>query len=197
VQEKLCDIVDDSRSMIRQPPVSIDFLEQSQPLVEPGAAAPQLFSASQPTPRIDPRSIKFGSVISAVDREGQSLSTVREILGVDRVRLDTGAVVRLLGVKPCENQEVTRAALAYLEERVRRKKVILRFDPVEHDDAGTTPAYVFLKNRIFVNAELIKAGMAMPSRSPGLRYAATFDRCLEEAKRLGLGAWAVQRPFTD
>ena len=190
IQEKLRPVLDDVRNMFMGQTVSVEFLEQRDEVPQRVDPLPPITTVSQPAPRIDPRSIKFGSVVSVGDKAGEGLNTVREILDVDRVRLDTGLVIRLLGVEPWDDQNVRTAALAYLERYVRGKKVILRFDSIQQDDSGVLQAYVYLKNRIFINAELIKAGLARPSSLPELRYAQTFRRCLEQARRNGTGIWA-------
>jgi endonuclease YncB( thermonuclease family) len=51
-------------------------------------------------------------------------------------------------------------SLDYLNGRVRGKKVILRFDDIVGGEGDPVQAYVYLKNRIFVNAYLIKCGLA-------------------------------------
>jgi site-specific DNA-methyltransferase (adenine-specific) len=191
IRGKLQPVFNDTRHMLSEQAVSVQFAEQGEPGAQRAALPQHLPTASQPIPRIDPRSIKFGSIIGAGDKVGEGLNTVREILDVDRVRLDTGVVIRLLGVEPWDDQGVRQAALDYLEKFVGGKKVILRFDAIKHDDAGTPLAYLFLKNRIFINAELIKTGLAKPSLHPNFRYAATFARCLDEAKRRGLGVWSL------
>ena len=82
-------------------------------------------------------------------RPAPQLHTVRAIEPDGRLRLDSGAVVGFLGI---EIQDL-EAARRYLADRVLKKKVFLR-------DEDGPQARVILKNRISVNAQLVKSGAA-------------------------------------
>jgi endonuclease YncB( thermonuclease family) len=47
-----------------------------------------------------------------------------------------------------------------LEEYVKGKQIFLKFDPSFKPNNDEILAYVFLKNKIFVNKEMIKQGFA-------------------------------------
>jgi endonuclease YncB( thermonuclease family) len=78
------------------------------------------------------------------------------ILEPNSIRLHDGRAVQLLGLKVLRKEP----ALRYLSSRVRGKEVFLRVP----DTAKNPPlkAYVYLKNRLFVNAYMIKSGLAVP-----------------------------------
>lgn len=86
----------------------------------------------------------------------ERLYTVRRVLNERTLELDTGLVVELLGVKVIKKDEV----INYLEKFVRGKQVFLRFDPSHKPEGSIVPAYVFLKNRIFINKEMVRQGIA-------------------------------------
>jgi modification methylase len=69
------------------------------------------------------------------------------------LRLDTGERVTFAGLRI----ERPDAALAYLRQRVLRKKVFLLH---AHGEGGAVRARVLLKNRICINAQLLKMGAA-------------------------------------
>jgi DNA modification methylase len=87
--------------------------------------------------------------------EDRALSAVIDVLPDCSIRLDAGRIVRFLGVKILKSRETS----GYLREKVLGKKIFLR-DEIDRD--GVTAAYVYMKNRIFVNAYLLKAGLAAP-----------------------------------
>ena len=58
---------------------------------------------------------------------------------------------------------------AYLSRYVLGKEVFLRFDGEKPRASGEIAAYVYLKNRIFINAHLIKSGLAI--LEPGVEHA--------------------------
>ncbi len=84
------------------------------------------------------------------------LYKVVEITTAGRLRVDSGQTVGFLGVKVVQKAEVRR----YLTERLLGKFVILKFDGGDPPDKKSLEAYVYLKNKIFINAHLIKAGWA-------------------------------------
>lgn len=89
----------------------------------------------------------------AFSSKRKRLYKVVRITSGDTIELDTGLNVRLLGVEIVP--EELGKAVDYLEEYVRGRNVFLKFDPSFEPEDGTVPAYVFLKNRIFVNKEMI------------------------------------------
>lgn len=86
----------------------------------------------------------------------ERLYTVKRILNESTIELDTGLIVKFLGIKIIKKDE----AKNYLEKFVKGKQVFLKFDPSYKPEKNTVYAYVFLKNKIFVNKEMIKKGIA-------------------------------------
>jgi len=114
--------------------------------------------------------IRDASPLSNPDKAADQpeLHKVVEIIDEQTIQLDKGLKVRLLGVKVNNRKE----AIRYLKEFVLKRKVFLKFDDVGGDvgaetnvkerTGDTLTAYVYLKNHIFVNANLIKSGLAFP-----------------------------------
>ena len=55
-----------------------------------------------------------------------------------------------------------------------RKKCFLKFDDSYSIENNTISAYVYLKNKIFINANLIKLGLAVPNNSLNHKYKEKF-----------------------
>ena len=72
--------------------------------------------------------------------------------------------------------------MEYLKDRILKKEVYLRFDNGSVLDENTVSAYVYLKNRIFVNAYLIKSGMAKADRTKDYKYKTKFIELEKEVK---------------
>jgi site-specific DNA-methyltransferase (adenine-specific) len=106
--------------------------------------------------QIDPRKKDFGSKIGTGRPSRQEFHTVREIRSPEEVTLSNGWVVRLLGVR--QNGLTDREAVAFLERMTKNKRVFLKFDPVR-GDAPPRFCYLYLKNKTFVNAHLIRTGL--------------------------------------
>lgn len=81
---------------------------------------------------------------------------VKEIPSPDRLRLSDGREIGFLGLRVTHPEEVAE----YLEKRVRGKLVLLKKDGGEMGETESGPAYVYLKNRIFINAQVLKSGWA-------------------------------------
>ena len=106
-------------------------------------------------PKIAPEKLRFGP---------QALYRVRSATEDGVLTLDTGLQVSLLGVEVIQPQ----AFVAYAQRYLRGKQVFLRFDHPEQSVENDTRvrAYMYLKNKIFVNAYLLKAGIARPTKEP-------------------------------
>jgi DNA modification methylase len=107
--------------------------------------------------KVDPRKMKFGSKIGEDDdRKKACLYSVREVISPEILKLDTGLSVRLLGIseKPLQRKQ----AIEFLIDKTKGQKVFLKFDKDKHDDAGNLLSYVYLKNKTFINAHLIRTG---------------------------------------
>jgi modification methylase len=89
---------------------------------------------------------------------------VTEIVGDSTLRLDSGQEISLLGVQiPAL---IGKRAQEYLREFVLGKSVLIRFDEevAPKDPGEPTPAYVYLKNKIFINRKMIEMGFAIADR---------------------------------
>ena len=104
------------------------------------------------------------------------------------IRLNIGLLVKFLGVKVIKKEE----ALKYLKEYLLGKEIFLRFDNGSVLDDETVEAYVYLKNRIFVNAYMIKSGMAVADRSKNYKYKTKFTKLEKEVRwcqKNGYSTW--------
>ncbi len=96
------------------------------------------------------------------------LHKVTEIIDAETIRLDDGMQVKFLGIRT----EQPEATFKYLKTRLLGKRVLIK-DGRELDNDAVA-AYIFLKNRIFINAYLIKCGFASPDGSISHRLGRKF-----------------------
>lgn len=130
--------------------------------------------------KVDPKKLKFGSRIDHSDHQREEYHSVKEIVSPELVVLDNGLKVRLLGVK--ENKKLNGKATEFLTEKLKGQKVFLRYDAVKHDKANNLISYVYLKNKTFINAHLIKTGFACADTSEEYRYRNKFISLEREAR---------------
>jgi site-specific DNA-methyltransferase (adenine-specific) len=127
--------------------------------------------------RVDPKLLRFGSRIDGKEAQKQRYYTVKEVLSPSDLVLDTGVKIRLIGVKPNGKRS---EAVRFLEDLTKGQKVFLRFDETKHDKDNNLLCYVYLKNKTFVNAHLIKNHMADVDTGYTYRYK---DRLLQSQRR--------------
>jgi DNA modification methylase len=107
--------------------------------------------------KVDPRNLQFGSKINHQSGKREEYHRVSEVLSPERLLIGDGLEVRLLGVK--EKPETSDKAVRFLKSKISGQKVFLRFGPVKHDERNNLLCYVYLQNRTFLNAHLIRKGL--------------------------------------
>ncbi|MCL4548258.1 MAG: site-specific DNA-methyltransferase [Bacteroidetes bacterium] len=123
--------------------------------------------------KIDPRSLNFGSKITGKEENGVNLF-VKEILSPNKVRLNSGQLVRLIGVKPNPAKELE--AMDFLRNVTKGNPILLRFDEKKFDNNNNLLVYLFLKNKTFVNAHLIKKNLVDVESSMDFKYKNKFEK---------------------
>ncbi len=112
-------------------------------------------------PIIEPKMFNF---------KNGGLYRVVEIINSNTIKLNTGLIVKLLGVNIINEG----ASIDYLKKYVLKKGVFLKFDNYSPINSETVEAYVYLKNKIFINAHLIKSGIATADRLKQYKYKNKF-----------------------
>lgn len=130
--------------------------------------------------KVDPRKLQFGSKINNSRTEREKYHRVKEILSPDVLVLDNGLKIKLLGIK--ERPEKNGAAIEFLHEKIGGQKVFLKFDTIKHDAEGNLLCYLYLWNKTFINAHLIKNGLVDVDYSMDYRYKSKF-MALQKAAR--------------
>ncbi len=153
-------------SIVKQEKTGIDFKKEIQKL-------PYIFKDPVKfDKKIDPKKLKFGSKIDNSDAQRETYYSVKEIISPEMVVLDNDLKVRLIGVK--ESKEINGKALQFLKEKLKGQKVFLKFDATKYDDKGNLLCYLYLKNKTFINAHLIKNRLAGIDISMDYKYKNSF-----------------------
>ena len=122
--------------------------------------------------KIDPKKLLFGSRIDRNSADREEYFSVKEVISPELIRLSNGLLVRLIGVR--ENTAMNGLAVSFITEKTKGKKVFLKYDLQKHDSQNRLLCYVYLKNRTFLNAHLIKEGLATVDRSVEFRHKNKF-----------------------
>ncbi len=108
--------------------------------------------------KIDLKKLQFGSKIDKNSGEREVYYSVKEVISPELIKLNNNLIVRLLGVK--ENKSVNGQAIKFLLEKTKGQKVFMKFDNQKYDERNNLLCYLYLRNKTFINAHIIKAGLA-------------------------------------
>lgn len=122
--------------------------------------------------KIDPKKLRFGSKIDSYYVEKEICYTVKEIISPEILILNNGLKIRLLGVKqiPEKNEE----AIQFLREKTNRQKLFIKFDNKKYDEKNNLFCYLYLWNKTFLNAHLIKNRLADVDTAFDYKYKSKF-----------------------
>lgn len=109
--------------------------------------------------KIDVKQLQFGSKIDVNSpTERQELFTVTKVVSPELLQLSNGLSVRLIGIK--EKEECKEEAIAFLQTKCKGKKVFLKYDQQKYDANNHLLVYLYLENKTFINAHLLKQKLA-------------------------------------
>jgi DNA modification methylase/endonuclease YncB( thermonuclease family) len=135
--------------MQKDPPADISRLIQELPYVFKDSVT---FAR-----RVDPKKRSYGSRIDDTERSERVYHRVSRVVSPSEVMLETGDVIRLIGIR---TDKAKRAQAArFLEKMARGQKIYLKRDELLREDRQHACRYVYLKNHTFVNAHLIRSGL--------------------------------------
>ncbi|MDD5504674.1 MAG: DNA methyltransferase [Candidatus Omnitrophica bacterium] len=122
--------------------------------------------------KIDPKQLQFGSKIDQSGGRREEYFTVKEVVSPEILKLNNGLTVRLLGVK--QDTIKNGKATEYLTNKTQGQKVFLKYDQVKYDSENRLLCYLYLKNKTFINAHLIKERFALVDTDIAFKYKEKF-----------------------
>lgn len=122
--------------------------------------------------KIDVKKLKFGSKVDGTEVKTIELFSVKEVLSPNTISLNNGLIVRLLGVLPKTGDE--SKAIAFLQEKFKKRKVFLKYDTIKYDNSNTLLCYLYLDNKTFVNRHLVKTGFVLVDTTIEYKYKKKF-----------------------
>lgn len=167
------DIFDSDYEFIQQTIQNVDFKNEIQKL-------PYVYKDFHAfDKKTDPKKLQFGSKI---DQNGstqrEEYYSIKEIISPELIRLNNDLIVRLIGVK--EKKEVNENAIEFLTLKTKNQKVFMKFDETKHDSENRLLVYLYLKNKTFINAHLIKNGLALVDTTLNFKNKSKFIILQEE-----------------
>lgn len=149
--------------------VEIDFEEETKSL-------PYRFvDVHKIDKQVDVKKLRFGSKIDKDSNSSrEDFFTVKEIISPELILLSNGLTVRLIGIK--QDPVINGKASEYLASKLYGKKVFLRFDETKYDAENHLMVYLYLENKTFINAHLLKNKLALVDDSVDFKYKTKFQK---------------------
>lgn len=159
--------------LIKQQPITIDFDREIQKL-------PYIFKDPHALDKkIDVKKLQFGSKIDKdSSTKKEQYYTVKEIISPELIRLNNDLTIKLIGVK--ENPAINGKATSFLAEKTKGKRVFLKYDAVKYDSENNLLCYLYLENKTFINAHLIKNGLVKVDGNIDFKYKDKFINLLRQ-----------------
>jgi site-specific DNA-methyltransferase (adenine-specific) len=109
--------------------------------------------------KVDPRKNQYGSKIDQnANGDTTDYYSVKEIHSPNILTLSNGMTIKLIGVNPIKGK--ASEAKQFIAEKTKGQKVFLKYDTIEFDNQKNRLSYLYLNNKTFINAHLIKNGLA-------------------------------------
>lgn len=129
--------------------------------------------------KIDVKKLQYGSKID-VNSTGkrEDFFSVKAIISPELLLLNNDLTVRLIGIK--QNPPINGKAIEYLANKLQGKRVFLRYDEVKYDQENNLMVYLYIENKTFVNAHLLKEKLVLVDDSQHFKNKAKFFNLLNQ-----------------
>lgn len=177
IKEKLdihqTDLMGTLYEFLQQKPSNTDFEKEIQKL-------PYIFKDPHTLDKkIDVKKLQFGSRIDKDSpKQREELYTVKEVISPEKIRLSNDLIIKLIGIK--EDSKVNGKATAFLTEKTKGKRIFLKYDSEKHDSDNNLLCYLYLENKTFINAHLIKNGLVKVDTESDFKYKDKFLKLLHQ-----------------
>lgn len=160
-------LYDEVAVKIVQQKTQIDFIEKIKSLPY------QFIDSHKIDKKIDIKKNQFGSKIdNNKANKKEELFTVKKVVSPELITLNNGLTVRLLGIK--QNPNINGQATEFLLSKFKGNRVFLKYDKQKYDNKDTPLVYLYLENKTFINAHLLKNKLALVDDSIHFKYKEKF-----------------------
>lgn len=144
----------------------IDFKKEVESL-------PYIFKDPIPlNPKINIKDQQFGSVLDKDSKKREEYFRIKEIVSPTHLILNNDQHIRLIGI--VENKTKKAEAIAFLEKRLNKQRVFLRQDKKYPTTDDQIFCYLYLQNKTFINAHLIKNDLVKVDEVGDFKYKKRF-----------------------
>lgn len=152
---------------LKQKNLDIDFIQEIQ-------KQPYIFQDPHTLDKkIDVKKLQFGSKIDKdSSNQREEMFTVKEVISPEKIRLSNDLTIKLIGIK--EDPIINGKATDFLIDKTKGKRVFLRYDNIKYDTENNLLCYLYLENKTFINAHLIKSGLVEVDNNIEFKYKEKF-----------------------
>lgn len=123
---------------------------------------------------------------------------VRHVISGNTIELTNNELVSYIGVYIPQLYNIPQAAKSLNERLVLKNQIRLEFDKRERDSKGRLLAYVYTIDGKFVNAEIIREGIAKALITPpNFKYKDLLLEAEQDARRVKTGIWSEEFKYRD
>ncbi len=122
--------------------------------------------------KVDPKQLQFGSKIDKNSEKREEYYTVKEIISPEMMVLKNDLKIKLIGIKVDTRKR--EKAIGYLEQKLTGQQVFLKYDDAVKKADGYKPVYLYLRNKTFINAHLIKENLVLVDESYEFKHRDRF-----------------------
>ncbi|HFA48742.1 MAG TPA: site-specific DNA-methyltransferase [Bacteroidetes bacterium] len=123
--------------------------------------------------KIDPKKRQFGSKLGNEKiKEREEYFSIKKVISPEKVQLNDGREIYLIGIKIKKGMK--GKAIGFLKNKTKGQKIYLRFDEKIKSGNKKQHCYLYLKNRTFLNAHLIKNGLVVVDVKLDFKYKKKF-----------------------
>jgi site-specific DNA-methyltransferase (adenine-specific) len=122
--------------------------------------------------KVDVKKLTYGSKIDHNSSTRDDFFSVKKVISPELVELDNGLVVKLIGIKTDESK--IHEAVEFIRQKVKGNKVFIKYDSQKFDEDNNLLVYLYLQNKTFINAHLIKNNLAQVDIVQQFKYKEKF-----------------------
>ncbi|NOY60930.1 MAG: site-specific DNA-methyltransferase [Calditrichaeota bacterium] len=162
----------------KQQPIEIDFQKEIKKL-------PYIFKDPHKLDKkIDVKKRQFGSKIDKTIEAREEYFKVERIISPEKLQLKNGKIIRLLGIVTIE--EMREKAEEFLAGKIKKQKIFLKYDKQKVESEQKLSCYLYLQNKTFINAHLIKSGLVAVDRENEYSKKKRFVKLEDERQKTNL-----------
>jgi len=128
--------------------------------------------------KIDIKRKQYGSKIDKNSSYREKYYSVKEIISPEILVLSDGTKIKLIGIK--EEPEKREQAIEFLKGKFKGQRVFLRHDEVKTDKDNNLLSYLYLRNRTFINSQLLRQKLVGIDESYEYKHKKRFLRYISE-----------------